>query len=186
MNRVVVTGFDAFGSLVLNPAEAVARDVAAGNHPVYILPTSYSAAEEMVQTIIRKERPDALLMFGYAKDVPLLRLERYARNVNLSRAADNDGLIFHGSIAAHGPRIRATSFDVDQIAGDLNRQGMSITISEDAGGYVCNHVYYVALATIRRSLALFVHVSRSESSVVEAAASLLDQLSHGLVKYTPG
>lgn len=88
----------------------------------------------------------ALVMFGYSKSATGLRIERYARNRDTSRAADNDGVVSNGPILADAPERRPTT-SAARFVRRLRAEGVPANLSSNAGGFVCNHVLYKALAT---------------------------------------
>ncbi|KAM7250638.1 hypothetical protein ACFE04_022521 [Oxalis oulophora] len=75
-----------------------------------------------------------------------------------------------------------TSFSVEAIHKFLTKKGHDVTISEDAGRFVCNYVYYQSLrsAEHKGNKSLFVHVppfSRiNEETQLQFIASLLEAI----------
>ncbi|HVA89348.1 MAG TPA: hypothetical protein VNL71_05860, partial [Chloroflexota bacterium] len=65
-------------------------------------------------------------------------------------------------ITQHGPSRYATRLNLPRIAQVLSARGLANSISEDAGGYLCNfisyHTYAYLAGTHPGVLALFVHV----------------------------
>ena len=61
----------------------------------------------------------------------------------------------------------------------MERAGLACAPSDDAGGYVCNHLYYHALAALdeagAETRALFVHIpALTGSALAETSAAALD------------
>ncbi|XP_039172764.1 pyrrolidone-carboxylate peptidase 1-like isoform X2 [Eucalyptus grandis] len=79
-------------------------------------------------------------------------------------------------------RTRQTSFSTKAILEFLKKKGYDVTLSDDAGRFVCNYVYYhsLRLAEQRGSRSLFVHVppfSRiDEETQMNFVASLLEAI----------
>ncbi|KAJ4827818.1 hypothetical protein Tsubulata_026155 [Turnera subulata] len=79
-------------------------------------------------------------------------------------------------------RVRETSLSIKEISKILKKKGHDVTISEDAGRFVCNYVYYHSLrfAEQKGHKSLFVHVplfSRiDEESQMQFVASLLEAI----------
>lgn len=75
--------------------------------------------------------------------------------------------------------VRETKFPVSKIAGNLLKQGFDVVISNDAGRFVCNYVYYHSLrhAAKHGTRSLFVHVPPfskiSEEKQMELICALL-------------
>ena len=185
MSKVLLTGFDAFGGLLQNPSALLVADLAAEfGYPLVILPTSYRRADRELTSAIQRHAPVHVVMFGYAKTADVLRLERVARNEDRAATPDNDGDTGNGrKIADDGPAEIRTPANVDWLAGELQRLGYRAGLSDDAGGFVCNHAYYSALrfVALRRlpCEVLFVHVPGPElaASTRAAAAALVELLS---------
>lgn len=79
-------------------------------------------------------------------------------------------------------RTRQTSFSTEAILKFLKKKGYDVTISDNAGRFVCNYVYYhsLRLAEQRGCRSLFVHVppfSRiDEETQMNFVASLLEAI----------
>ncbi|XP_039154677.1 pyrrolidone-carboxylate peptidase 1-like [Eucalyptus grandis] len=79
-------------------------------------------------------------------------------------------------------RARQTSFSTEAILEFLTKKGYDVTLSDNAGRFVCNYVYYhsLRLAEHRGSRSLFVHVppfSRiDEDTQMNFVASLLEAI----------
>ncbi|KAF8016620.1 hypothetical protein BT93_H1980 [Corymbia citriodora subsp. variegata] len=79
-------------------------------------------------------------------------------------------------------RARQTSFSTKAILKCLKKKGYDVTLSDDAGRFVCNYVYYhsLRLAEQRDGRSLFVHVplfSRiDEETQMNFVASLLEAI----------
>lgn len=79
-------------------------------------------------------------------------------------------------------RTRQTSFSTEAIVKILKKKGYDVTISDNAGRFVCNYVYYhsLRLAEQRGGRSLFVHVppfSRiDEETQMNFVASLLEAI----------
>lgn len=167
---MLVTGFDPFGRLHHNPSARLVEYLRAefgGRIETAILPTSYRRAWTELQALLEARNPTALLMFGYTHDATGLRLEKYARNRDNARAIDNDGQLGTTPIVSGAP-ARLVSTVALPVFEYLLAKGAPVTFSTNAGGYVCNHLYYRVLLQREAALSprstLFVHVSSWERS----------------------
>lgn len=179
--HLTVTAFDAFAGLRTNSTEVVVRqlgDTWAGTvdctlEPV-VLPTSYSLAEAWLRARLRRGRvPDVLLMLGMDTGQRCIQVERKARNIDACSTPDNTGEIRSGGvIRPHGPRIYPSTIDPWTLAGVLTEAGIPVSVSDDAGGYVCNHAFYVARAETdrwgRRTRCGFLHLPGIEEQQATA------------------
>jgi pyroglutamyl-peptidase len=168
--HLLLTGFEPFGALPFNPSERIVREIArlAPQAPVTrltteIIPTEYDLAGRRIAERLAALQPDILLALGVAETRPEINLERVALNLDDAAKPDNAGALRDGiAIATQGPLARRTDWDLVPLAKGLRQAGFATTVSNYAGAYVCNHLYYCALAAIaERKLAtraLFVHV----------------------------
>lgn len=167
--RFLVTGFDAFGGRAFNPAEAIVRGLVGEKPPTgveavtgLVLPTAFADATALTVAAIERERPDAVVMFGLAADTDAIRLESVARNACNTALRDNTGTPGTATIIDGGPVTYGCGLELDELVARLAGAGVEARVSDDAGAYVCNHLYYGVLAHLAArdpaTPALFVHV----------------------------
>ncbi|KAH7292224.1 hypothetical protein KP509_29G057300 [Ceratopteris richardii] len=113
-------------------------------------------------------------------------IERRAINEATFRCPDEMGWKPQRSpiVAADGlSHVRETDFPVPELVDSLVKKGFNVALSDDAGRFVCNYVYYHSLchAAIHGTKCLFVHVppfSKIDADKqMEFMATLLDMLS---------
>jgi len=167
--KALVTGFDPFGDHAFNPSIALLRRLRASPptdafdaYHFLELPTEFDTSRASLITALQREKPDMTLMFGLAASTPTIRLERVALNLDDAEIPDNAGKSRAGTQIIQGaPLARMTSLDLAPLRARLNGLGFEVVISNHAGAYVCNHVYYAALhhqAEAAGPPALFVHL----------------------------
>jgi pyroglutamyl-peptidase len=138
MTSVLVTGFESFGEHEVNPSQLIAE--AFGG---VVLPVSYERVADGLQRVIEERAPDRVVSFGLAVDRTAIGVERFAHNLDEAATTDNDGAPGSGRpIDPDGPLALGSTLPVDAIVAALNADGISAEISRDAGGYLCNHVFY--------------------------------------------
>jgi pyroglutamyl-peptidase len=151
---VLLTGFGPFPGVPINvSAELVRRVVRRARRasPEFqfataILPTEWGRAPRLIGALHGRYRPVLALHFGVASGTECLRLERTALNV-CRPSPDAAGVLpFAESLSDNGPPHRHTTIAIDAMAEQLNGNGHSASISDDAGGYLCNAVLYHSLA----------------------------------------
>lgn len=168
--KLLLTGFEPFGALALNPSELVVRALAGrpGIAASAVLPTVYGQAGDRLLALIERERPDLVLMTGVAAKRAEISLERVALNLEDADKPDNAGVRRGGSpIEPGAPLARATTLDLAPPLAALKARGIPAAISNHAGAFVCNHVYYRALGTGVPSL--FVHLPMIDGAAWTAA-----------------
>lgn len=170
--RIAVAGFSPYGAHRVNPSEQVVRALARETGlATRVLPVAYRRATSELLAWLDAARPDAVLLLG-RHDGGALRLERTARNRDEAAGPDEDGEARAGlAIAADGPAAYASTLPLDAFADALARLRLPFAWSDDAGGFLCNHVFYRARAwTERGGLAIpcgFVHLPPPEALALE-------------------
>jgi pyroglutamyl-peptidase len=110
-----------------------------------VLPTEYGASGERIREAIRQHNPDAVLSLGVAASRPAINLERLAVNVDDASIPDNAGHLATGEpIDAEGPVGYRSTLPLDAMKAAVEARGIAVTISNHAGAYICNHVFYSA------------------------------------------
>jgi pyroglutamyl-peptidase len=161
---VLVTGFGPFGPYESNPAWDSVKDLegtTVGTCRVRTkrLDVVYATAGAQLRAAIEAVRPDVVLCLGVAPD-DVLRIETTARNRDTAAAPDNAGVVRRDlAIRDAGATTIATRLPVERIEAALDRGGFPHRRSDDAGGYLCNHVFYELMADVPPDrVAGFVHV----------------------------
>jgi pyroglutamyl-peptidase len=115
---------------------------------------------------------------------PTLILETLARNRLTSERADVDGAVAKGSdVDPQGPPALPSRLPLTAIRRALRQAGHAHSLSDDAGGYVCNAVFYAGLRAMPEGRpGGFVHVPMCDAEGFQAlrvaTESLLDALVH--------
>lgn len=146
--RILLTGFEPFGDVKINPSQLVVEHFAALEREdliTLVLPTEYGASGARIREALAKYQPDAVLSLGVAASRPAINLERLAVNVDDASIPDNAGHLASGEpIAANGPVGYRSTLPLDEMKAALEARGIPVTISNHAGAYICNHVFYSA------------------------------------------
>src|SRR6202035_4724969 len=165
--KALVTGFEPFGGESVNPAlEAVLRlppRLGALEIATASLPSVFGRALAALEDALVAMRPDIVLCVGQAGGRAELSLERIAINVDDARIADNDGQQpINRPVVAGGPAAYFTGLPVKAAVAALREAGLPAIVSNTAGTFVCNHVFYGLMhLAASRSLPLrggFLHV----------------------------
>jgi pyroglutamyl-peptidase len=153
---VLVTGFEPFGGDAVNPSADVALALhgrAIEGRPVVgvVLPCVFGAALDTLHAALDAHRPGLVLALGLAPSRRALSIERVAINVDDARIPDNAGQqpidrpVVPGAAAA-----RFTTLPVKAMIAALRRAGHEAELSNSAGTFVCNHVFYGLQHALRR------------------------------------
>jgi len=156
--RILVTGFEPFGIVRVNASEQIVRRLAAGARAgkrddliAEILPTEFTAAGKKIRRLIRAIRPDAVVCLGVAPARGTISLERVALNLDDEESPDNAGRIRLGRRIVRGaPAAYWTTLPLEPMRKAMKKAGIPSKISNHAGTYVCNHVFYCARHEMER------------------------------------
>ncbi|GAA1858320.1 pyroglutamyl-peptidase I [Myceligenerans crystallogenes] len=173
--RALVTGFEPFGGDEVNASAEAVRRLAAvwdagaegAELTTLLLPVTFAGAFTPLRGAVRaaesQGRPyDVVVAAGLVAGTDKVRLERVAINVADARIPDNSGFapadetLFDGGPAAH-----FTGLPVKSALAALHAAGIPAALSNTAGTFVCNTVFY-ALRHVFGPDAVtgFVHVPR--------------------------
>lgn len=165
--KILITGFEPFGSNDENSSWVVANKVATQNTfgidiALELMPVSFRSVAKTLRTAVTRHNPDLLIMLGQAGSSDKVRLERIAINMMDARNADNDGFIpDEEPINTETPVELFTNTDIKQLYNAIVEQSIPVKISNSCGLYVCNRIYYEALMLcneINKMKAIFVHL----------------------------
>lgn len=167
-HTILVTGFEPFGGETLNASWEAARRLEGWRHGEYaavtrLLPCAYDASVKKLVLAIETLRPAALLMTGQAARRGVVCVERFAHNLDDAAAPDNDGVLRRGiRISRDAPDWLKAAAPVTAIVRAIKEAGIPVRVSTNAGGFVCNHLYFGALDNLRRERraipAIFLHL----------------------------
>lgn len=144
MTRVLVTGFEPFGANEINPSALIAEALDG-----VVLPVSFARAGGALRDAIDERNPELVVCFGLAAGDAAISVERFAHNLDEADAVDNEGAGGSGStIDPDGPLALPSSLPVDAIVAALRAEDIPAAVSRDAGGYLCNHIFYVLMRAL--------------------------------------
>jgi pyroglutamyl-peptidase len=145
--NILITGFTPFGEVERNPSQLIVECLAERQPDLrtLVLPTEYHAAAEKVLTALREWQPDAVVSLGVAQSRTAITLERIAVNVDDASIPDNGGVLKTGDlIEPEGAIAYWSTLPLQPMLSALQTRGIPAAISNHAGTYVCNHVFYAA------------------------------------------
>lgn len=153
----VVTGFDPFGGISLNPSEEIVNalpdkiKLSDGRQiklTKLILPTSGPESWEILSSYLAQNESKAinLTMLGLAEERQLVSLEKVALNLRDYRIEDNKGNKFpFGKIDESIENAIFNEIDLEKVNNNLKNNGHLTDISYHAGTFVCNELYFQSL-----------------------------------------
>jgi pyroglutamyl-peptidase len=167
---VLLTGFEPFGGDGTNPSwEAVqalhGRQILGHRIVSAQLPTVFGESLATLRPLLRQHRPDLVIGCGLASGRAGLSLERVALNLDDARIADNRGAQpIDTPIVPGGPAAYFSTLPIKSMLAALQEAGIPAEVSQSAGTFVCNHLFYGLMHTLASTRALrhtrggFIHV----------------------------
>lgn len=152
---ILLTGFAPWGDVKVNPSGEVAR--ALGGH---VLPVDYRKADEVLRRLLKKKY-SAVVLLGLGAGRQAVEIELVAKNLDVA------GLKKPRPIEVRGPERRTSTLPVGRLLDAVRAAGLPARPSQDAGNYLCNHVFYVA-AGLTEAPCGFVHLPAPEVLPLEA------------------
>ncbi|MEL7527750.1 MAG: pyroglutamyl-peptidase I [Pseudomonadota bacterium] len=160
MKTILLTGFEAFGTTPVNPAEMVARrldgETVEGARIVSrVIPNTFFVCIDAVKEAIAETDADAVVMMGEFGGRATITVERIALNFNDSSRyglKDNAGVSLQGEpTAPDGPLAYQSTLPLRAMVSAMRKGGIPADISDAAGTFCCNHLFYGILHHIARS-----------------------------------
>lgn len=167
---LLLTGFQAFGGEQENPswqAVSALHGTRIAGHRVVAreLPVAFGDALKALRVALRDTRPALAVCVGQAGGRAQISLERVAINVDDARIPDNAGKQpVDIPVVAGGPAAYFATLPIKAMRQALQEAGFPAEISQTAGTFVCNHVFYGlmhALRAQRHVRAGFIHLPYS-------------------------
>jgi len=166
MPVALVTGFDPFGGEAVNPSQQIVQalhgQIVAGHRIVgATLPTEFSAAPPALEKLLARHRPALVLALGQAGGREGISLERVAINLIDARIPDNAGAQpVDAYIVEDASNAYFSTLPIKAMLQRLRDAGIPASLSQTAGTFVCNQVFYALMHALRRRRARggFVHV----------------------------
>lgn len=178
---MLLTAFEPFDGQALNASQLALRAMSPNKLPNVVLmreelPCVFDESLKVLRAHIRRHAPSLVVCVGQAGGRNAVSLERVAINVDDARIADNDGAQpIDTAIAKRGPVGYWSTLPIKAIAEAIKAEGLPAEISQTAGTFVCNHVFYGLMRTLKRKSDCrggFVHVPFTPSQAKKGQPSL--------------
>lgn len=190
MPHILLTGFEPFNNETTNPAWEVVKlfegKKIRQTHFIHIaqLPCEFGRANTVLTELLTQIQPEIVICVGQAGGRVDISLERIAINIDDARIPDNVGAQpVDLSIDPDGPAAYFSTLPIKAIVKNLREAGTPASVSQTAGTYVCNHVFYGLMHYANKNAHIlragFVHIPYlpSQASAHPGAPSMsLDSL----------
>ena len=178
--RVLLTGFEPFGGSHVNPSNEACRRLEGETFNGYkvaveTIPLRYDEVKLKLLEAIEKHDPSAIICTGQS-GAATINLERVAINVADARIPYNCGAQpTDKPIVDGGPVAYWTKLPLRRLLEALKAAGIPATISNSAGTFGCNHIFYELMHYLDETSwdipAGFIHVPPLPEQVVDKGAA---------------
>ncbi|MDQ0017821.1 pyroglutamyl-peptidase [Variovorax boronicumulans] len=168
--RVLVAGFEPFENDAVNPAWEIARALdgwACEGAVVRAvqLPCVFGRAIDALDAALTGPPLQLVLCVGAAGGRTEISMERAALNIDDARIPDNAGQQpIDLPVVRDGPAAYFSTLPIKAMVRDMRAAGLPAAVSNSAGTFVCNHIFYALMHRLATRPALahtrggFVHV----------------------------
>ncbi|XP_037315421.2 pyroglutamyl-peptidase 1-like [Pungitius pungitius] len=163
--KVIVTGFEPFGKHAVNSSWVAVQELErlglgeAVDLHVCEVPVEYQAVQGLLPSLWREHQPQLVVHVGVSGLATTVTLEQCGHNNGYKRL-DNCGFCPASQCCMDGgPDCMHSVLDMDAVCQRVNDSGLGVTISvsKDAGRYLCDYTYYTSLY-LGRGHCAFIHV----------------------------
>ena len=178
---VLLTGFEPFAGASRNPSGEVAlawhgRETAGARVVGAVLPCVFGMARRELEQLMRRHRPAIVLCLGVAAGRDAITPERVAINIDDARIPDNAGRQpVDRPVVRGGPAAYWSTLPIKAMVADLRSRGIPAAVSQTAGTFLCNHVFYGLMHAVRRRAGMragFVHIPAMKEAAAAGEPSL--------------
>jgi pyroglutamyl-peptidase len=179
--RVLVTAFEPFGGSTANASDEAVALLPPRVGEIEIvratLPCVFGDAPLRLASLIDEVAPDLVVAVGEAAGRTSVDLERVAVNLDDARIPDNAGKRpIDRAVVEGAPLAYLSGLPVKACAAAVEEAGVPSGVSNTAGTFVCNHVFYALMHLLegrRGPRGGFVHVPTSDRMAASDAATAL-------------
>ncbi len=189
---ILLTGFEPFGGEKVNPSILACRRLDGRRFNGYTVkveevPLRFEEIRGTIEGLIEKYKPAAAISTGQGGG-SWLNLERVAVNVaDVTRVSYNCGAKPRdATLVEGGPAAYFTGLPIRELLGKLRAGGVPAEISNSAGAFGCNQIFYHLMDYATRERldipAGFIHVPKLPEQVVDTKEPhmSLDLIASGL------
>ena len=188
---VLLTGFEPFNNATFNPAWEAVRTLDGWREGDVVvhgrqLPCVFGDAIEVLRAAIDELRPDVVIAVGQAGGRADLSVERVAINVDDAPIMDNSQKqLVDTPVVEGGPVGYFSTLPIKAIVRAMREAGLPASVSQTAGTFVCNHVFYglmhyTAGMPVRAGFIHIPYLPRQAAAFPGAPSMALEDMVEGL------
>ncbi|TNM97844.1 hypothetical protein fugu_014090 [Takifugu bimaculatus] len=163
--KVVVTGFEPFGEHDVNASWVAVQELEKlgldETTDLYVreIPVEYQAVQGLLPALWKEHKPQLVVHVGVSGIATAVTLEQCGHNKGYTRLDNCSFCPASQCCMENGPDCIKSVLDMQTICKTLNESnlGVTLSVSKDAGRYLCDYTYYTSLH-LGRGCCAFIHV----------------------------
>ncbi|WP_455143474.1 pyroglutamyl-peptidase I [Candidatus Hodarchaeum mangrovi] len=180
---ILVTGFEPFGEYKTNPSQEIAQNLDKKRINGFkiigrVIPLRYKEIQSLIHSHIAENDPDIILALGQAPR-PSISIERVAINIaDVSKIGYNCGSAPKDEkLVEEGPVAYFSTLPIRKIQEYLRKHNIPCYISNSAGTFGCNQIFYYMMNYLEESSRLakvqagFIHLPLTPEQVISSPHS---------------
>ena len=184
--KILLTAFGAFDNRDTNVTTLILNELP--NHinnfdiEKLYLPVALNSSFKMVKEHIDNNIPDLIILCGEAAKRTKISIEIKARNIVSRKLCNEDEVdLSNQIIVENGDNIIYSSFPTVEALSQVISKNIPIELSTDAGGYICNALYYQVQNSYKSIPCVFIHFPLPTNEfnlkkMIEGLATIIESL----------
>ncbi|KAM9844478.1 pyroglutamyl-peptidase 1-like [Aulostomus maculatus] len=163
--KVIVTGFEPFGEHAVNASWVAVQELErlglgeAVDLHVCEVPVEYQAVQRLLPSLWKQHQPQLVVHVGVSGLATTVTLEQCGHNKGYRRLDNCSFCPASECCMEDGPNCINSILDMDTVCESVNDSGLgvAVSVSKDAGRYLCDFTYYSSLF-LGKGHSAFIHV----------------------------
>ncbi|KAM7379132.1 hypothetical protein PAMP_004704 [Pampus punctatissimus] len=163
--KVIVTGFEPFGEHTVNSSWVAVKELErlglgeAVDLYVCEVPVEYQAVQSLLPSLWKQHQPQLVVHVGVSGLATTVTLEQCGHNKGYKRLDNCSFCPASQCCTENGPDCINSVLDMNTVCKKVNDSGLGVivSVSKDAGRYLCDYTYYSSLY-LGQGRSAFVHV----------------------------
>lgn len=190
---ILLTGFEPFNKESINPSWEAVRALQGWHEGDFVvharqLPCVFGRALKVLHQAVEELQPSIVIAVGQAGGRVDMSVERIAINIDDAPIPDNQHRqVVDQPIINGGPAAYFSTLPIKAIVHELRAAGLPASVSQTAGTFVCNHVFYGLMhqahewgTTMRAGFIHIPYLPQQATQHPGAASMRLDDVVEGL------
>ncbi|XP_054623120.1 pyroglutamyl-peptidase 1-like [Dunckerocampus dactyliophorus] len=163
--KVLVTGFEPFGEHAVNSSWVAVQELErlglgdAVDLHVCEVPVEYQAVQSLLPSLWKQHMPQLVVHVGVSGLATTVTLEQCGHNKGYKRLDNCSFCPASQCCVEEGPDFISSVLDMETVCKRVSDSGLgvAVSVSKDAGRYLCDYTYYSSLF-LSKGRCAFIHV----------------------------